>query len=410
MELSVLLIDDDPIIHTLLVNALPKNITLHEAFDGDEGIEKATALLPDIILLDVEMPGRNGYETCEILKAQSETKQIPVIFSSSLGEIRHRMLGYEAGADDYLVKPFAIDELCAKLFLQHKLLQEQVALNEQKMLAQSTAMSAMTASSEMGRVIQFVELTYGMNNPDTLASKLFELLNTLELKTSVLFSLNDGVLLYSSSGTTSPLESELLQNCHEHGRFIDFGCRTIINYPKISLLIKNMPLDDLEKYGRYKDLFPAVLGATDAKLRMMETDFKLKQQAVNTDVAFKAIRKQLFGLVEGQLKTQESTLGEFRQFHEEFNWDLTKMGLEESLEASITSRVDTMLNSAESIFEKNISDQSSTLEVLDHMKSLTNQLEELIESAQEEVMFAQGEEISLEDSEQSGYEMDVELF
>lgn len=64
------------------------------------------------------------------------------------------MLGYEAGADDYLVKPFAIDELCAKLFLQHKLLQEQVALNEQKMLAQSTAMSAMSASSEMGRVIQ----------------------------------------------------------------------------------------------------------------------------------------------------------------------------------------------------------------------------------------------------------------
>lgn len=86
------------------------------------------------------------------------------------------------------------------------------------------------------------------------------------------------------------------------------------------------------------------------------------------------------------------------------------MGLEETLEASITSRVDTMLNSAESIFEQNISDQSSTLEVLDHMKSLTNQLEELIESAQEEVMFAQGEEINLGDSEQSGYEMDVELF
>lgn len=410
MKLSVLLVDDDKLIHNVLKKSLKDIYDLHHAYNGDEGIAKAIEFKPNVIILDVEMPGRNGYETCELLKSNPETQPIPVIFCSSRGETRNRMLGYEAGAEDFLVKPFENEELLAKLQIQEKLHQGHSAIKDERRVAQDTAMSAMTATSEMGRVIQFVELTYGMNNPKTLSQKLFELLETLDLNASVMFNFGQSVALYSSSGEPSPLESELLRSCHEHGRFIDFGCRTIINYPRISLLIKNMPLDNLEKYGRLKDLFPAVMGATDAKLRMMETDIQLKKQAENTDTAFKAIRKQLFDLVNGQLKTQQVTLDEFQQWQNEFNWELPKLNLEEDQELFISKYVERMLQKAQTIFEKNIQDHSSTLSVLDQMKALTQQLEEIIQTSQEEVLFAQGEEISLEDADQSGYDMDVELF
>lgn len=76
-----------------------------------------------------------------------------------------------------------------------------------------------------------------------------------------------------------PLEKELMLNAKEGERFIDFGARTIINYPNVSLLIKNMPLDDPSLYGRYKDLFPNILEAKNAKLGTLELHNQLAEQA-----------------------------------------------------------------------------------------------------------------------------------
>ena len=68
---------------------------------------------------------------------------------------------------------------------------------------------------------------------------------------------------------------------HSDQRFYDFGCRTQINYANVALLIKNMPLDDRERYCRIKDLLPFVLAAIDEKVRIIDTDHALKTQAIN---------------------------------------------------------------------------------------------------------------------------------
>ena len=73
-----------------------------------------------------------------------------------------------------------------------------------------------------------------------------------------------------AEGAVCPLERELLEKHRDANRFVDFGHRTIINYPKVSMLIKNMPLDDAQLYGRYKDLFPHILEVTNAKVQNME--------------------------------------------------------------------------------------------------------------------------------------------
>ncbi len=65
---------------------------------------------------------------------------------------------------------------------------------------------------------------------------------------------NNQELWYSSESAVSPLEKELIEMCDKEARFLDFGSRTIVNYPRVSLLVKNMPLDDMKRYGRVKDL------------------------------------------------------------------------------------------------------------------------------------------------------------
>ncbi|WP_437328931.1 ATP-binding protein [Sorangium sp. So ce381] len=85
------------------------------AQDGEDALERAELLSPDLILLDVLMPGMDGFETCRRLKASESTKGIPVIFMTALGETAHKVAGFEAGGVDYVVKPLELDEVLVRV-------------------------------------------------------------------------------------------------------------------------------------------------------------------------------------------------------------------------------------------------------------------------------------------------------
>jgi two-component system alkaline phosphatase synthesis response regulator PhoP len=109
---KVLVAEDEPDIRGLVAFSLQyAGFVVVEALNGEEAIRKAEEEQPDLILLDVRMPKMNGYEACRQLKSQESTKHIPVIFLSARGqeaEIKH---GLELGAEEYILKPFAPDEL-----------------------------------------------------------------------------------------------------------------------------------------------------------------------------------------------------------------------------------------------------------------------------------------------------------
>ncbi len=86
-----------------------------EATNGEEAVEKAREAIPDLIMTDVRMPKMTGYEACKVIKADEATKHIPVVILSAKGQDEERDLGVESGADDYIVKPFAPDELAKRV-------------------------------------------------------------------------------------------------------------------------------------------------------------------------------------------------------------------------------------------------------------------------------------------------------
>lgn len=113
----VLVVDDEYFNYEMLSMALSEVFTLSYADSGKSCLSNAIAQRPDAILLDVCMPGLDGYDTCRLLKNTPETKDIPVVMLSGLETEQEQQAGFEAGCDAYVVKPFSMQSLLEKLKL-----------------------------------------------------------------------------------------------------------------------------------------------------------------------------------------------------------------------------------------------------------------------------------------------------
>ncbi len=106
---KVVIVDDDPIVRALVKTTLggDDDYQVLEAADGPEALEIARAQKPDLIFLDVRMPGMNGFEVCRAIKEDPETNHIAVIFLTALAQEADKERGLQAGGDGYFTKPFS---------------------------------------------------------------------------------------------------------------------------------------------------------------------------------------------------------------------------------------------------------------------------------------------------------------
>ncbi|MBE2224021.1 MAG: response regulator [Anaerolineae bacterium] len=129
---SILIVDDTPanlrLLASILVNA---NYLVRPARDGKAALASAHSAPPDLILLDVMMPGMDGYEVCERLKADERTGDIPVIFISALDDIQDKVKSFAVGGVDYIPKPFHAEEVLARVKTHLTIRKLQQNLNEQ---------------------------------------------------------------------------------------------------------------------------------------------------------------------------------------------------------------------------------------------------------------------------------------
>ncbi len=145
----IFIIDDQPANLRVITNLLRSSgFKVLVAKDGESGIKKIEKVLPDLILLDILMPGIDGFETCKRLKTSPQTKHIPVIFMTALSDNESKIKGLQMGAVDYLTKPFEQEEILARikihlhlqklnqeLRLKNELLKQQIREIEKKEIA-----------------------------------------------------------------------------------------------------------------------------------------------------------------------------------------------------------------------------------------------------------------------------------
>lgn len=127
-ECTVLVVDDTEANVDILVGALGEAYSVSVAMNGEAALEAAAEAPPDLILLDIMMPGIDGYEVCRRLKGDQRLSAIPVIFITAMGEIDSKTRGFDLGAVDYITKPFEVAEVLARVDTHLKLRQAQARL------------------------------------------------------------------------------------------------------------------------------------------------------------------------------------------------------------------------------------------------------------------------------------------
>ena len=114
-DCRVLIVDDAKTNLDILVEGLKSDHKLSLALDGETALQIAARTPPDLVLLDIVMPGLDGYEVCRRLRQMPDTAEVPIMFLSSLEEVQNKTRGFEAGANDYLTKPFEMLEVKARV-------------------------------------------------------------------------------------------------------------------------------------------------------------------------------------------------------------------------------------------------------------------------------------------------------
>ena len=188
MSEKVLVVDDNAVNRKLLNVILVKaGYDVAEAVDGEDALEQAFAFMPDLILLDVMMPKMDGYEVCAVIKQDSRTRDVPIIFLSAMSGAEDKVRGLDVGGVDYITKPFHQQEVLARVRNQLKIrsLTQQIMraneelLQKQKYLDQDLRAAAGIQESLLPRQapgIKNVEIAWSYKACDQIGGDIFNVM------------------------------------------------------------------------------------------------------------------------------------------------------------------------------------------------------------------------------------------
>ncbi len=298
----VFIVDDAADNRLLLCSLLEDEYRLMEADSGEQCLALLEQEEPDLILLDVSMPGISGYHTCIAIRKLAKSKSTPVIFVSAKDSPEERLEGFEAGADDYLTKP--VD---GTLLLEKMHIQLQRGIDRKQAIAQSqeamnVAMEAMTSSSELGQILHFVKEVQAIQKSSALAAAVMTIAAQFGLNCCVLIDEAEPLLLGCSADSMEARVLMKFRNADQ--RITHLGIRTVIHSDMIIILIKNMPLGDESRYGRLKDHLAVLADIANGRAQSIAAEWRIKQQRVK-------FLHDLITLTEEKIKITSNEINEY---------------------------------------------------------------------------------------------------
>lgn len=216
---TVLIVDDNPTnVKVIALTLRQLQFKLVIATNGNSAIEMVEKTRPDLVLLDVMMPGIDGYQTCKIIKSKSENQDLPIVFLTALSDKENTVKGFQSGGVDYITKPFDKNELISrvKTHIQLKRTQDKLKETSQHLSNLNSLKDKMfsvighdlrSPLGSMKMTLEFLSATLD----DAAESELKSTLNTLTSTTGEVFSLLENLLSWarSQSGNISLIEEEI---------------------------------------------------------------------------------------------------------------------------------------------------------------------------------------------------------
>ena len=368
-DYKILIVDDDSVllkVHSLYFEQCDMPVVTAE--DGKSALE-IIKKNPDefgLIVSDILMPVMDGYELCEKLKADNSTADIPVIFISALSDLNEKLIGYKAGADDYIHKPVDGKEIIEKAKVLIEKRKKQLSLSGIVNSSREMAMTALSFSSELGEVINFYKNILESKDYDEVCGHVTAIFKLYGLAFSLQIYTPDNVVYLSSAGDINPLENEIIELARGEGRYFDFGSRTIMNFKTFALLIKNMPTDDDDRYGRIKDQLAMIGNGLEAKILQLNNDVLIHKK----DEIVLSIKDSLENITKSFSEVQSESIAAIEDMNDDIREKLMVLGLMEYQEEDIQAIVKNCLNKSNEAFYKGISIQEELESIYSHLRNI----------------------------------------
>ena len=309
-EKKILVVDDEVEIVDLVSSSLSGMFDVTGVSDPNEAMAAFNADQFELVILDINLGSISGYDLCE--EMQSESQQTPVVFLSSLTGEQDIVRAYEVGGFDFMSKPFRPKELQEKICKLITFNSEFNSVLESSQTSQKVALDAMSLASKYGMIVSFLDTNVETQDIPTLMESLNQTCQGLGLHHAIVCYDNISHQLYSNA---SPIEEKFVNLVRDQGRIVDHHQRSVFSAGHVSILIRNMPIEDASEYGMIKDIFSPLVTGANSRIKsifLQEALATAKEQVINaSEVMDEALSKQtdqLTGMFNDYLKEVQSTL------------------------------------------------------------------------------------------------------
>lgn len=277
-EFNIFIVDDDPISRHVLKSFLKDSGYPVTEFGSGESILTTQQKLSGLVLMDVEMPGINGIETCRRLKDMVDN-QIRFIFISAHDNMETRIKAYDAGGSDYICKPYSRAELIRKVKVAEEEFHRHQGIMLQAEVAQQAAFSAISSLGETGVLFDFLRKSHLAETLDQLAIAIRQAIKEFGLGILLELRHQGDKRCYSNNPECSPLEQAILEHARSKGRMAWVKECLVVNYDQVSMVVSGFDLDDDALLGRQRDHLSFIAEASNARLEYMNQDKRWSEKS-----------------------------------------------------------------------------------------------------------------------------------
>jgi len=368
----ILIVDDSPSELRILMELLKNKYAVVVSTSGEQAIAmvKSDPAI-ELVLLDVMMPNMNGYETCRQILEYAP--KLPVLFVSSNTSTDEILTGFDAGGIDYLAKPIDTDVVSRKVKMILSERNKMVELETENKSSSDMVMSVITSAGHLGTVLGFLRAGLKIKSHEGLLSALFDVFDILNIDACVQLRTPKKAYTQSTNGIITPLEQDLLSRTSVmKGRFLERGTRYIVNFETVSVIIKNMPIDDMMVLGDLRDNLMMILEDTNALNEKLAnaTDHK----AVGT--LSKETMIDLVATLNMAAKIQEAQKDKMLSLVEDmlpaFESIFSKLGLHEHQEEALASIVNQQTTAFSEYIEQSIEMDDALVSIQQQIKNLVD--------------------------------------
>ncbi len=327
----------------------------------------ASNLNTALILITLSTPEESLNELLISLRSSAEYADLPVFILSQANQHELIHYAYSIGANDYLNYPcdptlllFRIEALIASR-QRVKCISEEYETRLQE--ATQIALAAMRSSSDIGTIVNFVHESSKFSSYQEIAKQVLAVISSLGLVGCVEIRMDDESLLLSSSGSPSAFEREIIETGRNKRRIISKAKMALFNYPGLSLLVKNLPIESPEVTGRYHDLLCQLADAAQTRVRSLRFENVVLEQSFRATGMVELIRQ----------KSHDNLVhmhGIVNKLYSRIQESLNLLGLSEAQEEIILNMIEASLSELDYLHENNVALEAHCIQMANEMQQV----------------------------------------